>query len=393
MSDSQPNAFDDLGLIDINALDDEDGGLDDGLDTTKFPRAAGHVSRAEQVAQEWRTQREAAELDAFDQGGISEATRQKYETGWRDFAGWCEGRNIDPFDAGPDDVRLWILRLKERGIRMSTIEGRISSIRFWFEREGLASPTTTAAVASSLETARRSIGTSQRRAHPLLLDDLVRIVAGLPVTLNRDPDDLRVLRDRALLTIGWAAALRASEICALNIEDITFHGDPDSPDSGGGALVNVRRSKTDQAEAGHSLPVPFSTRRNSCAARAVMALGRKLMAVTQRDSVTGRRLSGQTSTGPLFRGVDRHGNVGARLSRNAVDDIVKLHVRSTLQGDDVTGYSSHSLRAGFVATCDSYGVPEAIVRRTTRHTSSAGLHIYDRPRSAFERSALDADWW
>lgn len=194
----------DLGLIDIEAFDNDDGGLDDGLDETKFPRPSGHLSRAEQAAEDWRRQREAVELAEHDKARIAESTLEKYEANWQDFGGWCHGRRLDPHDAQPDDIRTWILHLKQEGLKIATIEGRLAAVRWHFDDAGKASPTTTKAVAGTLDAARNRIGDAKRRARPLMLDDLRRIVAAMPTVLNKAPDHPRVLRDRALLTLGWA---------------------------------------------------------------------------------------------------------------------------------------------------------------------------------------------
>lgn len=386
------NADDDeLGLIDIAAMDDEDGGIDDGLDASKFPRRVDHQSRAERAAGEWQAGHERAMLAEYDKGAVAASTREKYEANWQQFGGFCHRRGIDPYDAKPDDVRLWILQLKEDGLKMSTITGRLGAVRWHFEEAGLASPTTTKAVSSTLEATRRSVGTGQRRARALMLIDLRKIVATMHIVMNRPADDLRVLRDRAMLTLGWAAALRVSEIVALNIEDVTFHGDP-KEGTGGGAVVKIRRSKTDQHGDGAEIVVPYAQHLDACPVRATMILQRKLMDVTNRDPLTGRRLPVQTSSGPLFRNINRGGNLEGRLTRQGVAGIVKWHVANVL-GHDPAPYSTHSLRAGFVTECDNRGVKEQIIRRTTRHTSSASLNIYDRPHEAFANTALGDDWW
>jgi len=381
----------DLGLIDIAALDDEDGGLDDNRDTTKFPRPAAHQSRADQASEQWRRAREADALDDFDKQRVAASTRAKYESNWQAFGGWCHTKGIDPYEAEPDDVRYWILDLTRAGYRVPTIEGRLAAVRWHFDEVGRPSPTSTSDVAKTLEAAKRQIGDAKRRARPLMLDDLRRIVAAMPTVLNKPPDHLRVLRDRALLTLGWAAALRVSEIVALNIDDISTYGDPNTG-TGGGALVRIRQSKTDQTRTGADIGVRYATHFNSCPVRATMAYTRKLMHVTNRDHVTGRRLPTQTNTGPLFRSIHRSGRVMGRLSRQSVDGLVAFYVEHALL-DDPSPYSTHSLRSGFVTECSNHGVPENKIRRTTRHTSSAGLDPYDRPTEHFEHSALAGEWW
>ncbi|MEM8621639.1 MAG: tyrosine-type recombinase/integrase [Actinomycetota bacterium] len=378
------------GLIDIDALDDEDGGLDDRGVADLFPRPAGYVSRAERAAGEWRAQREANAVTEFDTAQVAASTLAKYETGWRDFGGYCTARGIEPLDATPDDVRAWILQLTADGLKVPTIEGRMAAIRWHFAQADLPSPTTTASVAGTLDAARRRIGEVRRRARPLSYDDLRRIVAGIPTILNEPADHPRVLRDRAMLTLGWSAALRVSEIVALDVDDITVHGDADHGQ--GGAIVHIGRSKTDQTGQAVDIGVPFSRHLNSCPVRATMALTRKLTATTDRDPLTGHRLPNQTNTGPLFRNINRGGRLGNRLTRQGADHIINHYIAAVV--DDPTGYSTHSLRAGFITECSNHGIAEGLIRRVSRHTSSAGLNPYDRPQDLLTNGPLtNQDWY
>ena len=72
-------------------------------------------------------------------------------------------------------------------------------------------------------------------------------------------------RDRALLLLGFAAALRRSELVALDVEDVDF-------DPAKGVLLTIRRSKTDQERAGAQVAVPYARAGNDlCAVRALLA--------------------------------------------------------------------------------------------------------------------------
>jgi integrase len=62
---------------------------------------------------------------------------------------------------------------------------------------------------------RRELGVAQRQSAALTLEGLTRVLAAIP-------DDMRGLRDRALLLVGWAGALRRSELVALEISDLRF---------------------------------------------------------------------------------------------------------------------------------------------------------------------------
>jgi hypothetical protein len=110
-------------------------------------------------------------------------------------------------------------------------------------------------------------------------------------------DDMKGLRDRALLLIGLAGAFRRSELVALNIEDLE--------ESALGFKVTIRHSKTDQEAAGQTIAIV----RGSIACP-VAALKAWLAAAG-------------ITTGPIFRSVRRGGAVGERLPAQSVADIVK----------------------------------------------------------------------
>jgi hypothetical protein len=104
--------------------------------------------------------------------------------------------------------------------------------------------------------AARTLGTTQRRARPLSLDELRQIITQLPI-VRRATAPAIVERDRLLIALGWAAALRAGELVALDADDLCFDGPPGF-DPPAAMTVYVQRSKTDQDGDGDFVIVPFS---------------------------------------------------------------------------------------------------------------------------------------
>ena len=86
------------------------------------------------------------------------------------------------------------------------------------------------------------------------------IVRRLPLLRANHP---AMRRDQLLLALGWATALRASELVALDVDDLRFVGDPTH---GGRVLVRIRRSKTDQTGRTEYVVVPFATHFSVCPA-------------------------------------------------------------------------------------------------------------------------------
>jgi len=113
-----------------------------------------------------------------------------------------------------------------------------------------------------------------------------RLDSGLPQGPAGAGAGLKGLRDRALLLIGFAGALRRSELVAFNIEDIE-----ETPD---GMKITIRHSKTDQEGAGQTIAIPFG--KIAC----------PVAALKEWITATG------IGSGALFRSVKRHGKAGER---------------------------------------------------------------------------------
>jgi len=156
-------------------------------------------------------------------------------------------------------------------------------------------------------------------ARPLTADAIRSIVASLSKVERRG------LRDRALVIVGFGGAFRRSELVALDVADLTV--DPTR-----GVLVRVQRSKTDQLGAGADVALPFGSHADVCPVRALKAW----------------RVASGVEEGALFRSVDRHGRVGARLDGRDVARTLKvLAARAGLPSAQLSG---HSLRAGLATT-------------------------------------------
>jgi integrase len=175
-------------------------------------------------------------------------------------------------------------------------------------------------------------------------------------------DDVAGARDRAILLLGFAAALRRSEIAAVRLEDLRW--------SKAGLLLRIPRSKTDQLGEGADIAIPFVGTVALCAARAV----RRYI-----------ELAGITS-GVLFRALSPHrALLEAPIDGRVVARLVKrLAVRASVAGD----FSGHSLRAGFATSAASARVSLDSIARTTRHRSLSVLMTYVRPAQAFDDVAL-----
>ena len=137
-----------------------------------------------------------------------------------------------------------------------------------------------------------------------------------------------------------------------------------------GLVCTLRRSKTDQEGAGRKVGIPFGKSKTTCPVCALRLWLRK----------------GKIKSGPVFRAVNRHGQVSRRgLDRNSVADILKQAARRA--GMHVENLSGHSLRAGHVSQAVRRGVPEYVIMKQTGHKSREVLADYIRMGEMFTSNA------
>jgi site-specific recombinase XerD len=281
-------------------------------------------------------------------------TVRAYAADWRHFQDWCRGRDCAALPAAPATVSLYLAELADTA-RVSTLTRRVSAISQAHQLAGFDSPTDDAIVRTVMAGIRRAKGTAQHGKKPIVTEDLRRIVARLP-------ESLQGTRDRALLLVGFAGAFRRSELVGLDVADLEFGRD--------GLVVTVRRSKTDQEGQGRRVGIPYGSRPETCPVRAAQDW------VDLLDA----------EVGPLFRKIDRHGRIGpGRLSDKAVALIVKRCARAAgLEASDLAG---HSLRAGLATAAAAAGVSERAIMAQTGHRSLTTLRKYIREGSLFLENA------
>lgn len=296
-------------------------------------------------------------------------TLKAYRLDLADWAGYVRGHrpDLDPVPADPGMLADYLAQLVADGKAMSTIRRRLSAIRYAHHVANLPSPTTHPIVVAATAGAARQVGTMQRRAQPFTMNMLERAVRANGSGIGNP----RAARDNLLLILGWAGALRRSELVGLDVGDVVNHEH--------GVILYIRRSKTDQTGEGRFVVIPSASR------------------LSGRDpgNALTTWLPSVGSGGPLFRPVDRFKvATPVRLTPDAVNVIVKDAVHR--QGLDRARYSAHSLRAGFVTEARRRGVPDHLIIRQTGHADMRMLSVYDRPDDGFTSGAsalAGATWW
>ncbi|HUY60850.1 MAG TPA: tyrosine-type recombinase/integrase [Candidatus Dormibacteraeota bacterium] len=285
-------------------------------------------------------------------------TRRAYAADWRAFTAWGAGAGLTTLPATPTTLARYLQEADATGgVPPGTLTRRCAAIRLAHLTAGHPTPTAHELVRQTLRALRRKRGVAPRRqAAPLVTALLRQVLAAIP------EDDLRGVRDRALLLVGFAGALRRSELCAVDVDHLEAADD--------GYWLRIPSAKSDPEGKGERVTLP---RGQHQATDPVIALERwvHLAAITR---------------GPLFRGIDRWGHLAAtRLDPGTVARILKGAVAAA--GLAPARYSGHSLRAGLITAAVDAQVDDRTIQRQSRHRSRSGMEPYVRSRPSIRTSA------
>ena len=181
-------------------------------------------------------------------------TLRSYRAGWAQWADWCGAAGISPVCGNAEQVSLFLAALSQR-CRLATVKARLAAIVAAHRAADVAFDAAHPLIAAALRgLARESSHIPIRQAPPILLDHLPALLAAW------DPATPTGARNRAVLLLGFGAALRRSELVGLDLADIDLQPE--------GLRLEVRRSKTDQDGIGAMVGIHRNPDRTLCAAAA-----------------------------------------------------------------------------------------------------------------------------
>ena len=125
------------------------------------------------------------------------------------------GANATPCPASPD-VLAFLAAERRRGLSVNTVVLRRAAVRYPHFLAGCPVPTAEAQVAETMSGIRREAADPGETA----AKKLAATVAILREILRPIPEDPRGLRDRALLLVASAGALRRSELAAVCVQHL-----------------------------------------------------------------------------------------------------------------------------------------------------------------------------
>ena len=296
----------------------------------------------------------------------SDNTLKAYAKDWAHFARWCRKKGTEPLPPLPEMIGLYLADLaagspSSPALSVSTIERRLAGLGWTYTQRGFTLDRKNRHIATVLAGIKRRHARPPVQKEAILAEDILAMVATLPY-------DLRGLRDRAILLLGYAGGLRRSEIVSIDV-----HKD-DTPDSRGwiditeqGALLTLN-AKTGWRE----VEIGRGSKDQSCPVHAVEQWLR----------------FGRIDFGPVFVGTSRDGKraLETRLNDKHVARLIKRAVldagiRSELpEKDRLALFSAHSLRAGLASSAE---VDERYVQKQLGHASAEMTRRYQRRRDRF----------
>ena len=288
-------------------------------------------------------------------------TVRAYKSDFKDFCLFCAQNGFKALPSDPKIVSLYLTYLSTKDNKMSTLKRRLVSIGVIHKLKGYYLDTKHPSIKENIMGIKRRKGSIQKGKKPLLINDLKLIVDVIDQQKN---EDIKKLRDRSIILIGFSGGFRRNEIVALDFEDLDFVSE--------GLKIDIKRSKTDQFGEGSKKALPYFDNSQYCP---VVSL-QKWIKISKINS------------GSLFRRFSK----GSKLSENRLtDQTVALLIKTYLQlaGIDSKKYSGHSLRSGFATSAAESGAEERSIMSMTGHKSTEMVRRYIKEANLFKNNALN----
>ena len=306
-------------------------------------RSASTSNRTPQTPPEAVLSGFSTTAEQFMAASQSAATKRAYASDLKHF--FAHGGSVP---TSPTALAEYLARCADK-LSVATLERRVTAIHKAHLQKNLESPARSETVKRVMQGIRRTLGTKQRQVQPMVKDDLLAAL----VMIDRQKMPIKAARDRALLLVGFASAMRRSELVAVRVEHLTYLAN--------GVEIFLPSSKTDQEAQGRTVFIPYANGER-CPVRALVHWLE----------------ASEINEGFVFRAVSRHDCVARDgLSAQSVALIVKASVERV--GGNLKKVSGHSLRAGYCTSAAENGLQPWQIREQTGHKSDVTLAKYIRP--------------
>jgi len=288
-------------------------------------------------------------------------TIRAYQSDFNDFRIFCSKNSFRSMPTDPKIVSLYLTQLSTNEAKMSTLKRRIVSIGVIHKLKGHYLDTKHPSIIENLMGIKRRKGSIQKGKKPLLINNLKEIIDAID---QQNKEEVKKLRDRAIILIGFSGGFRRNEIVSLDYEDLDFVQE--------GLKINLRKSKTDQFGEGFVKGLPYFDNSQYCPVVSMQ----KWIKISK------------INTGALFRRFNKGSNLSEnRLSDQTVALLIKEYLK--LVGIDSKNYSGHSLRSGFATSAAESGAEERSIMAMTGHKSTEMVRRYIKEANLFKNNALN----
>jgi len=288
-------------------------------------------------------------------------TVRAYKSDFKDFGLFCAQNNFKSLPSEPKIVSLYLTYLSTKEAKMSTLKRRLVSIGVIHRLKGYYLDTKHPSIIENIMGIKRRKGSIQKGKKPILINHLKQLINVIDEQKN---EDIKKLRDRSIILIGFSGGFRRNEIVSLDYDDLDFVEE--------GLKIQIRRSKTDQFGEGLVKALPYFNNTKYCP---VISL-KKWIEISRINS------------GPLFKRFLKGSKLsGNRLTDQTVALLIKEYLR--LAGIDDKNYSGHSLRSGFATSAAESGAEERSIMAMTGHKSTEMVRRYIKEANLFKNNALN----
>ncbi len=288
-------------------------------------------------------------------------TVRAYKSDFNDFCLFCSQNGFKSLPSEPKIVSLYLTHLSTKDAKMSTLKRRLVSIGVIHKLKGHYLDIKHPAIIENIMGIKRRKGSVQKAKKPILISYLKRLINAID---EEDKEEIKKLRDRSIILIGFSGGFRRNEIVSLDWDDLDFVPE--------GLKINIKRSKTDQFGEGFTKALPYFESSQYCPV------------VSLKNWIEISKIT----SGPLFRRFIK----GSKLSENRLtDQTVALLIKEylNLAGIDSKNYSGHSLRSGFATSAAESGVEERSIMAMTGHKSTEMVRRYIKDANLFKNNALN----
>jgi site-specific recombinase XerD len=288
-------------------------------------------------------------------------TVRAYKSDFNDFELFCAQNGLKSLPSEPKIVSLYLTYLSTKDLKMSTLKRRLVSIGVIHKLKGYYLDTKHPSIIENIMGIKRRKGSIQKGKKPLLINSLKQIINVIDKTKN---EEIKKLRDRSIILIGFSGGFRRNEIVSLDYEDLDFVQE--------GLKISLKRSKTDQFGEGSVKGLPYFDNSEYCPVVSIL----KWIEISKINS------------GPLFKSFTKGSKLSNnRLSGQTVALIIKYYLK--IAGIDSRNYSGHSLRSGFATSTAESGAEERSIMAMTGHKSTEMVRRYIKEANIFKNNALN----